>query len=160
MASDGALKVGIAWQGNPDYRADHRRSIALREFLPLLRCDGIRFYNLQKGPGSEQLADLPPDVAVTDFGDALDRDGAFVDTAAVMRNLDLVISSDTAIPHLAGALGVEVWMALPHMPDWRWGLDGEISLWYPSMRIFRQTIRDDWAGVFGRMADALTIRRR
>src|SRR5262249_38603289 len=99
------------------------------------------------------VADLFP---VTDLGSRLDETGgAFMDTAAVMKNLDLVVTSDTAAAHLAGALGVPVWVALPFIPDWRWLLDREDSPWYPSMRLFRQTERGNWAEVFERIARAL-----
>src|SRR5204862_4200969 len=103
-------------------------------------------------PGLDQLRKLGADFPVMDLGSRLDEGtGAFMDTAAVMKNLDLVISSDTAIPHLAGALGVPVWVALPLVPDWRWLLGREDSPWYPTMRLFRQTERGDWTGVFERI---------
>ena len=88
-------------------------------------------------------------VGVVDFGEELDAEhGAFMDTAAIMMNLDLVITSDTSVAHLAGALGVPVWVALPFVPDWRWMLERSDSPWYPTMRLFRQKMRGDWAGVF------------
>src|SRR5262249_28386889 len=93
---------------------------------------------------------------VTDLGSRLDETaGPFMDTAAVMKNLDLVVTSDTAIPHLAGALAVPVWVALPFAPDWRWLLEREDSPWYPTMRLFRQTERGNWTRVFERMAREL-----
>src|SRR5207244_11493148 len=96
---------------------------------------------------------------VVELGRRLDEtSGAFMDTAAVMKNLDLVIAPDTAIAHLAGALGVPVWLALSFVPDWRWLLQREDSPWYPSMRIFRQTEPGDWNGVFDRMAKELSER--
>ncbi|HET6283174.1 MAG TPA: tetratricopeptide repeat-containing glycosyltransferase family protein [Polyangia bacterium] len=153
-------KLGIAWQGNSEYLADHHRSIPLPKFIPLLRRArdlGFDIFSLQKGYGCEQLAALPPDVAVEDLSRALDegQGGAFVDTAAVISDLDLVITSDTAIPHLAGALGAPVWMLLPHLPDWRWGVTGVTSPWYPQMRVFRQRQAGDWAGVFNEVITAL-----
>jgi ADP-heptose:LPS heptosyltransferase len=91
-----------------------------------------------------------------DFGEELDtQHGAFMDTAAIMMNLDLVITSDTSVAHLAGALGVPVWVALPFVPDWRWMLDRSDSPWYPTMRLFRQKSRGDWAGVFQEIEAAL-----
>jgi Flp pilus assembly protein TadD len=152
------FRVGIAWQGNPSYRADRRRSIPLEYFVPTLRAiarAGGAVISLQKGEGGEALAGIPGDLAVIDLGSSLDAEGAFVDTAAVMAGLDLVLTSDTAIPHLAGALGVPVWMALAHLPDWRWGLQGEDCAWYPSMRLFRQRRAGDWTELFARVADAL-----
>jgi len=92
---------------------------------------------------------------VVDLGDSLDSDAAFLDTAAVMNHLDLVVTSDTAIAHLAGALGVRVWVALSLAPDWRWMLDRQDSPWYPSMRLFRQSRLGQWSDVFERMADEL-----
>jgi ADP-heptose:LPS heptosyltransferase len=154
----GRFRVGINWQGNPRYRADARRSIALAAFMPLLRAiaaAGGAVVSLQKGDGRQQLAHLPADIAVVDLGPELDADGAFLDSAALMTALDLVITSDTAIPHLAGALGVPVWMAVASLPDWRWGLQGETSPWYPTMRLFRQSDAGDWAGVFARLARAI-----
>ena len=81
-----------------------------------------------------------------------------MDTAAIMMNLDLVITSDTSVAHLAGALGVSVWVALPYVPDWRWLLDRSDSPWYPTMRLFRQKSRGDWAGVFKEIEAALRER--
>jgi hypothetical protein len=118
---------------------------------------GVRLISLQKGPGSEQIRQVP--FPVEDLASRLDETaGAFVDTAAVMKNLDLVITSDTSIAHLAGALGVPVWVALSHIPDWRWLLEREDSPWYPTMRLFRQTTPGDWPGVFGRIAEAIRQR--
>jgi hypothetical protein len=111
--------------------------------------------SLQKGAGREQLPDAP--FAVEDLGGKLDEaGGAFRETAAVMKNLDLVIAPDTAVVHLAGALGVKVWTALPVVPDWRWMLDREDSPWYPTVRLFRQSRAGDWGGVIKRIAAALS----
>ncbi len=95
------------------------------------------------------------DLPVETLGPPFDDDGAFLDTAAVMMNCHLVITSDTAVAHLAGALGVPVWVALKHVPGWRWMLDREDSPWYPTMRLFRQTKRGDWDGVFEAIAAAV-----
>jgi hypothetical protein len=155
------FRVGVAWQGNRRYRADGRRSVPLAHFVPLFRAVGAAggaIVSLQKGEGRGAIAGLPARIVVEDLGPELDADGAFVDSAAVMATLDLVITSDTAIPHLAGALGVPVWMALARLPDWRWGLEGESCLWYPTMRLFRQSQPADWAGVFARIARALDER--
>jgi hypothetical protein len=115
---------------------------------------GVRLISLQKDSGAEHLT---PGLAwVETLGQDFDTgpDG-FIDTAAVMMNLDLVISSDTAVPHLAGALGRTVWVALRAVPDWRWMTGRTDSPWYPTMRLFRQTARDDWGPVFAAMGDAL-----
>jgi tetratricopeptide (TPR) repeat protein len=159
LGQTGELRVGICWQGNPAYRADRRRSVPLGRFAALARLDGVRLISLQKGFGTEQLAKLPGDVAIEDLGPALDEDtGAFVDTAAVIQSLDLVIASDTAVPHLAGALGAEVWLLLPFAPDWRWMLERGDSPWYPTMRLFRQSRPGDWKGVFDRVIGELRQR--
>jgi tetratricopeptide (TPR) repeat protein len=150
------FKVGIVWQGNPRFLQDRQRSIPLVHFAPLAQIEGVCLLSLQKGPGSEQLGAVAEQFRVIDLGCRLDKKGgAFMDTAAVMKNLDLVITSDTAIAHLAGALGVPVWVALSFAPDWRWLLRREDSPWYPTMRLFRQTKSGDWDGVFARMAEAL-----
>ena len=145
LGSYPGFKVGIVWQGNPKFRLDRLRSIPLAQFAPLARVPGVHLFSLQKGPGAEQLAAVTDRFPVTDLGSGLDD---FVDTAAVLKNLDLVISVDTAIAHLAGALGIPVWVALPFAPDWRWLMGREDSPWYPTMRLFRQDKAGDWASVF------------
>jgi len=141
------FKIGIAWQGaqiGPPGRA-----MPLTSFDGLSRLAGVRLISLQKGSGAEQLDDL---IGVESLGP--DFDGgpdAFLDSAAVMENLDLVITLDSALAHLAGALGRPVWVGLRRVPDWRWFLDRSDSPWYPSMRLFRQKSEGDWAGVFADM---------
>jgi hypothetical protein len=150
------FKVGIAWQGNPGYAGDAQRSVPLVEFVPLAACERVRLFSLQKRHGCEQLPPLADRLGIVDLGKSLDEQtGAFVDTAAAMMSLDLVITSDTAIAHLAGALGVPVWVALARVPDWRWMVGREDSPWYPTMRLFRQTQAGDWGEVFSRMASQL-----
>jgi len=156
--------VGIAWQGTSTYRGDGQRSIPLTNFAALARVPGVQLVSLQKGPGADQLRSLAGQLPVLDLGSRLDEaSGAFMDTAALMMNLDLVISSDTSLPHLAGALGVPVWVALSQVPDWRWLLEREDSPWYPTMRLFRQTRYGQWEDVFERLAQELqnlvTLRR-
>ena len=151
LPTDG-LRVGVAWQGDPRRKADLGRSIPARAFAPLARMEGVTLISLQKNDGVDQLRDLPADMRIVSFGD-LDRGpDAFLDTAAIMMNLDLVITSDTSIAHLAGALGRPVWVALQHVPDWRWMLERGDSPWYPSMRLFRQSRPDDWINVVSEMA--------
>jgi tetratricopeptide (TPR) repeat protein len=151
-----AFKVGIAWQGNSQYKGDRQRSIPLAQFTPLAWLDGVRLISLQKVAGVEQIAPLADRLPILDLGDRLDEaSGPFMDTAAVMKNLDLIITSDTAVAHLAGALGVPTWVALPAVPDWRWLLDREDSPWYPTMRLFRQKERGNWEEVFQRIAREL-----
>jgi tetratricopeptide (TPR) repeat protein len=152
VADAPGFKVGIAWQGNPGQRVDRWRSFPLRVFSPLARMPGVRLFSLQKGPGTEQLRDVPG-WGITDLGGRLDEGtGAFMDTAAVMKHLDLVITCDTAVAHLAGGLGVPVWVPLPAAADWRWLLGRDDSPWYPTLRLFRQTRLGDWAEVFERIA--------
>jgi tetratricopeptide (TPR) repeat protein/post-segregation antitoxin (ccd killing protein) len=148
------FKIGIAWQGNKQHPFDRFRSLPLENFAPLA-LPGVRLINLQKGPGTEQINALAGRFAVTDLGPLDESAGAFMDTAAVMKNLDLVITSDTATAHLAGGLGVPVWVALPAVPDWRWLLDRGDSPWYPTMRLFRQSALGRWDDVFASMAHEL-----
>jgi hypothetical protein len=151
------FKVGVAWQGNPQYRGDRARSLPLSCFEPLADLPGVRLLSLQKGAGVEQLQVLAGRFSVTEVGSRLND---FMDTAAVLRNLDLVIACDTAVAHLAGALGVPVWVALPRASDWRWLLDRDDSPWYPTMRLFRQTRGGDWDEVVARIAAELSKRVR
>jgi tetratricopeptide (TPR) repeat protein len=151
-------KIGIAWQGSPTFAGDRLRSAPLRHFAPLGRVEGVRLFGLQKGPGREQIRSCRQ-MRIIDLGDRLDEAaGAFMDTAAVMVNLDLVVTTDTSVAHLAGALGVPVWVALSIGADWRWLLEREDCPWYPSMRLFRQTRAHDWDEVFERMAAELRKR--
>jgi cytochrome c-type biogenesis protein CcmH/NrfG len=150
------LRVGIVWQGRASYRNDAARSIPLAQFAPLAKVAGVRLIGLQKGPGVEQISAVRGTFQVVDLGSRIDGDvGAFMDTAAIMKNLDLVITSDTAAAHLAGALGVDVWLALDTGCDWRWLVERTDCPWYPTMRIFRQRAPGDWSGVFRSMADEL-----
>jgi Flp pilus assembly protein TadD len=149
------LKVGICWQGNPQYLFDAQRSFPLSALAPLARVDGVRLISLQKNPGAEQIAGT--DLEVIELDPPLDEASApFMDTAAVMTHLDLVVTTDTAIAHLAGGLGVPVWTAVSAHPDWRWMFDHEDTPWYPTMRLFRQTHLNDWGPVMQRMAEELS----
>jgi Flp pilus assembly protein TadD len=148
----GGFRVGIAWQGFSGRHEDKGRSIPLSAFHPLA-LPGVRLISLQKGEGEDQLARAG--FAVETLPGLDDGPDAFVDTAAVMRTLDLVITSDTSIAHLGGALGCPVWVALRRVPDWRFMLDRSDSPWYPTMRLFRQAQDGDWPPVFAAMADAL-----
>ncbi|MDR3539329.1 MAG: tetratricopeptide repeat protein [Acetobacteraceae bacterium] len=142
--------IGICWQGNPAVRIDPERSVPLARFAPLAAVPGVRLVSLQKGHGLDQLPALP---GIETFGP--DGPASFVATAATMLALDLVVTSDTVVAHLAGALGCPVWLATSFVPDWRWGLTGETCPWYPTMRLFRQPRRGDWEAVFAAMAAAL-----
>ena len=150
------FKIGIAWHANPQSGSAGNRSIPLEQFARLARLPGVRLIALQKHIGLDQLASLPDGLEIETPGDGFD-DGpdAFIDTAAVMANLDLVIAADTVIVHLAGALARPVWVALAHVPDWRWMLDGPDYPWYPTARLFRQSRAGDWDGVFADLAGEL-----
>jgi hypothetical protein len=148
-----AFKIGINWQGNPRYRGDRHRSIPLEKFAPLAKIPGVRLISLQKGFGSEQIAKNSERFSVTELPPHRDEAaGAFMDTAAILMNLDLVISSDTSLVHLAGGLGVPIWVALPTAADWRWLLKREDCPWYPTMRLFRQRELGAWEELFGRIS--------
>lgn len=150
----GGRRIGIIWQGNPDHHNDKNRSVPLRRFAPLADCDGITLVSLQRNFGEEQIPGcaglfplhLPGEIYTS---------GGFDETAALIMALDLVISVDTSVAHLAGALGCPVWVLLPHVPDWRWLLNRDDSPWYPSMRLFRQPELGDWDTVFAQVAAAL-----
>ena len=150
------FKIGISWQGNKHSPADPGRSFDLACFRDLSRIAGVRLISLQKNHGSEQLRDLPDGAHIDTLSHPVDAGfDAFVDTAAIMENLDLVITSDTAIAHLAGALGRPVWLALKHWPDWRWFVGRTDSPWYPTMTLFRQRTPGDWTGVFDTIKETL-----
>jgi tetratricopeptide (TPR) repeat protein len=154
------LRIGIAWAGNPSYKADHARSMRLATLVPLLRGAGrdlgATWTSLQKGEAAEQLASLPADVSVWD-GSSRDRDLA--ETAALVAGLDLVITTDTCIAHLAGAMDKPVWILLPHLADWRWMQETETTPWYPSARLFRQDAAGDWLEVQERVLEDLSLVR-
>jgi hypothetical protein len=148
------FKIGICWQGNPSGKIDVGRSVPLRCFDPVAALPDVRLISLQKNHGLDQLGALPAGMTVETLGaDFDDGPDAFIDTAAVMSCLDLIITSDTSVAHLAGALGRPVRVVLKQMPDWRWMLDRSDSPWYPTMKLYRQNVRDDWDDVFGRVAE-------
>jgi hypothetical protein len=145
------LRIGLVWAGNPGHRNDRNRSIAVERLQPLFQVPGIRWFSLQVGPRAGDVARLPLGL-VADLSASLSD---FAETAAVIANLDLVLAIDTAVVHVAGALGRPVWAMLSFAPDWRWLLDRDDSPWYPSLRIFRQPIPGDWATVVGNVRRAL-----
>jgi len=140
-----ALRVGLSWEGSSEHPRNRIRSIAPDLLRPVLDLNGIEFYSLQLGKQihHENLKDFMPQI----------RD--FADTAALMSELDLLISVDTAAAHLAGALGRPVWTLLPFAPDWRWDLESETTPWYPTMRLFRQPVIDDWSQVIEQVASQI-----
>jgi hypothetical protein len=158
LAEVRGYRVGICWGASLD-TAFTGRSFSPALFVPLARIPGVRLISLQKGRGASrigELADIAPVIKLNDFDE--DPRGAFMDTAAVMANLDLVISCDTSVAHLAGATATPTWLVLPTTSDWRWLLAREDTPWYPTMRLFRQRHRGDWEPVFERMAQELQQR--
>jgi len=154
-----AFKIGITWQGSTDFRFDRSRSLPLAVLAPLAQIAGVRLISLQKGLGEEQIATVDFRDRIETLGENFDEDGgAFADTAAAMMSLDLVVCPNTSIAHLAGALGREVFLALPRAGDWRWLLGRDDSPWYPTLRLFRQTTSGDWSDVIARMAQAVAQR--
>lgn len=148
------FRVGLAWQGNPRHPRDRFRSIPLAQFAALAHVPRVELFSLQHGPGTEQLTSRPARFPIVDLASDL---RSFQDLAAAMLNLDLIISCDSAPAHLAGALGIRVWTALPFSPDWRWMLGRPDSPWYPTMQLFRQPPADDWQSVIEQMTAALGL---
>ena len=150
------FKVGVVWQGNPNPEADRARSMPVTALAPLSGIAGVRLMSLQKGGGDEQLSNLRASMRIEMLGADFDAGAdALVDTAAVMTCLDLIITCDTSIAHLAGALAVPVWVALKSDAEWRWFTERADSPWYPTLRLFRQTRRGIWSDVFEAMASEL-----
>ena len=152
------LKIGLCWQGNEQTEQENLqgRSCPLEELEPLIRLPGVSFIALQKGVGEQALAHVSFGERIHQFGDTLDSgDQAFVDTAAIVSQVDLVIATDTSIAHLAAALGQKTWILLHHLPDWRWLQERSDSPWYPSVRLFRQTEVGNWQPVIAAVIEAL-----
>jgi len=156
LSQDNKLKIGICWQADPHKNSNDtvaqkdakKKSIPLNLLAQLSTLENVSLYSLQKINGLEQLAQLPDIYTVHDFGSTIDEQhGPFMDIVAIIKNLDLVITIDTAIAHLAGGLGVPVWVVLPHTADWRWLLQRNNSPWYPTMQLFRQQSPDNWQDV-------------
>jgi tetratricopeptide (TPR) repeat protein len=149
LAHDKNFKIGICWHA--DLKGEFEKPILSRKSIPLLvlsklmKMSGASFYSLQKIHGLDQIKSLPSDSVLHQFNDDFDEsNGRFMDTAALMMNLDLIISVDTSVAHLAGALGRPVWLMVPFPADWRWMLNRDDSPWYPTLKIFRQSIAGDW----------------
>lgn len=149
LSGDGRRRVGLVWAGNPEYKDDRRRSLDPGELAPLAQVRGVRYFGLQRGGAG---APAPAGLEIEDLESAA-KD--ITDTAAAILNLDLVITVDTMAAHLAGALGVPVWVLLAQRADWRWLLEREDSPWYPTMRLFRQPATGGWRPVVERVAEAL-----
>lgn len=147
------IKVGIVWAGNRFHQGDKKRSIPLKDFKALSLLNEIELFSLQKGESSDELSKIDFPVSGIFSGELND----FSDTAAVIENLDLVITVDTSTAHLAGALGKETWLLLPYFPDWRWQLNKNDSHWYSSMNLFKQSKPDDWSHVFREVVNELIL---
>ena len=145
-------RIGLVWSGNPKCTEDQIRSMPLSCFEPLLDLEGLQFFSLQLGPAAAQLAAIQK--PITDLRHAI-KDLA--DTAALMTYLDLIITVDTSMAHLAGALAKPTWVLLPSAPDWRWLMDREDCPWYPTVRLFRQPTFGDWTSVIARLRHELTM---
>jgi tetratricopeptide (TPR) repeat protein len=143
------VKIGLVWAGNPKIPFKH---LSLDDFAPFGQLGDVGFYSLQKGRASEQSTKPPQGMRLFDYTAEIND---FCDTAALIESLDLVIAIDTAVSHLAGAIGKPVWTLLPFVPDWRWMLDREDSPWYPTMRLFRQPALGDWRSVITKVVEEL-----
>jgi hypothetical protein len=148
LAGMTGLRAGLAWAGSARHVNDLRRSIGLERLRPLLEVPGVSWASLQVGPRAADLADLPAGTIADLSGRLTD----FAETAGAIANLDLVITIDTAVAHVAGAIGKPVWIMLPFSPDWRWMLERDDSPWYPTMRLYRQPRPGDWDDVLARVA--------
>jgi tetratricopeptide (TPR) repeat protein len=150
--SNGTLRVGLSWAGNPTQAIDQFRSLHLNQLSSLSDVKSVTFHSLQKGYAVEQIKSAPPGFNLIDHSDELSD---FSQTAALMMNLDLILSTCTSVPHLAGALGRPVWIMLPFNCDWRWGVSGESTPWYPTMRLLRQEQFGSWDATIEKLADEL-----
>jgi len=146
------LRVGLVWRGSPSHAWDRLRSFSAQEFAALAGVPGVRFFSLQVGPAAAEADRLAASLPLVDLAPRLQD---FTETAAALTHLDLLITCDTAVAHLAGAMAWPVWVALPLSPDWRWLLEREDSPWYPTMRLFRQRTLGDWSEVMLRVRHEL-----
>jgi hypothetical protein len=155
------FKIGIVWHAKSSMTAEVRRhglkrSFPLAELAPLGRLPGVRLISLQKHDGLDQLPTMPAGMTVETFSEDFDSGtDAFVDSAAAMQSLDLIVCADTSIAHLAGALGRPAWVLLKYVPDWRWQIARDDSPWYPSLRLFRQETDGDWKSAIAKATSAL-----
>lgn len=152
LAEERGLRIGIVWAGSPGHANDRNRSLPLGAFAPLARVPGVTLFSIQKGPTEGQAAAPPDGMRLVNLSPHI---SSFLDTAAIIANLDLVVCVDTSVAHLAGAMGRPVWVLLPFAPDWRWLIDREDTPWYPTMRLFRQTRPGDWSDTLDRLAAAV-----
>lgn len=147
-------KIGLVWSGNPDHINDKNRSLNISDLTALLETPAVDFHSLQQGPGQHQLGQFANGNLLKNTSRTFDN---FAETAAAISELDLLITVDTSIAHLAGAMNRPCWLLVPFVPDWRWMLDRERTFWYPSLRLFRQTDRGDWKSVIRRVSEAIRV---
>jgi hypothetical protein len=152
IGDDGRRRVGLVWSGSAANKINRRRSLTLAHFAPLAEIPDVAWFSLQCGPQAAELAHASEKLNIVNLQTGRPD---IVDTAAMLMNLDLLISTDTMVPHLAGALGRPVWMLLAAAPDWRWLLDRADSPWYPTMRLFRQPTPGEWTSVIQQVRRAL-----
>ena len=160
LSSEKRPIIGICWQGNPKTERSSMltgRSFPLKTFASIIETIDASFLSLQKGSGSEQLTDCRFLDRFVGCQEEINQTWDFVENAAIMMNCDLIITVDTAVAHLAGGLGQPTWLLLQKVPDWRWGMEGSTTFWYPSMRLFRQQEHGNWPEVMDRVANALQI---
>ena len=146
----GGGRIGLSWRADPAHENHHKRSIPLETFAGLAKIPGLTFYSLQRDAGEAELASAG--FKITNLERA---SGGILDTASAILDLNLVISADTMVAHLAGSLGTPVWVILPVVPDWRWLLERGDSPWYPGMRLFRQEVAGDWRAAMERVTREL-----
>jgi hypothetical protein len=150
LKNDGRRRIALVWAGRPTHADDMNRSIALTRLAPLATAPKVQWFSLQKGPSAARVLEFP--APIIDWTAELND---YDDTAALAANMDLIISVDTSVAHLAGALGKPTWVLIPFVPDWRWLLNRSDSPWYPMMRLFRQPNIGDWESVAAQVAGAL-----
>lgn len=146
---EGRFRVGIVWSGNPAFQENRKRAVSIDRFLPLAQIKNVQLFSLQKGAGEEQLAQSGAEGLIPELGPLM-RD--FADTAATISKLDLIIMTDSSVAHLAGSAGITVWNLLHYRPYWLYGMKGDKTPWYPTMRLIRQPAPGDWNSVFARVA--------
>ena len=153
--AEGNFTIGLVWAGRPTHKNDLNRSMSLALLGPLAELPGVRFVSLQKGDPAKQAETPPPGMLLFEATDHIE---SFVDTAALISHLDLLISVDTSVAHLAGAMGKPVWVFIPDPPEWRWLENRSDTPWYPTMRLFRRKGQEPWSAVVGQVRDALEAR--
>ena len=144
------LKIGIKWQGNTHY--DKERVLNVKDFFPLFEVENTQFYSFQTFEGSEKLMQIKDQYDIVDLGSTFSN---FSDTAGAIENMDLIISNDTSLVHLAGAMKKSCWVLLPYIYNWRWHTDLSKCDWYDSVKIYRQNVLGDWSGVFTKLKENL-----